>query len=241
MQFVDFHCHLDLYPNFEKALKEREESKVYTLTVTTTPRAWPKNKELTFNQKYVRAALGFHPQLITQNYENELSLWEKYLPQAKYVGEIGIDAGKKFRHTLNLQIKILRQILELCAKEENKILTIHSIQSAELVLDQIEELLPATKGKVVLHWFTGSISEAKQAIEIGCYFSINPKMMATKKGRELLDFLPMDRILTETDGPFTGLQCSDLEGLVKTLAKNKNKSVGVMEKRIVSNFITLVK
>ncbi|MFG2730026.1 TatD family hydrolase [Streptomyces canus] len=35
------------------------------------------------------------------------------------------------------------------------------------------------------------------------YFSFNPAMTATSKGQTLLEALPMDRVLLETDGPFT--------------------------------------
>ena len=36
---VDFHCHLDLYPDFEVAIAKAEAARIYTLTVTTTPKA----------------------------------------------------------------------------------------------------------------------------------------------------------------------------------------------------------
>lgn len=61
---VDFHCHLDLYPDLEDAIAKAEAARIYTLTVTTTPKAWPRNYELTRHTRYVRAALGLHPQLI---------------------------------------------------------------------------------------------------------------------------------------------------------------------------------
>ena len=62
---VDFHCHLDLYPDLQAAIAKAEAARIYTLTVTTTPKAWPRNHELTRGKRYVRAALGLHPQLQT--------------------------------------------------------------------------------------------------------------------------------------------------------------------------------
>jgi TatD DNase family protein len=38
---VDFHCHLDLYPDHEAAISRAETSRIYTLTVTTTQRPGP--------------------------------------------------------------------------------------------------------------------------------------------------------------------------------------------------------
>ena len=91
---VDFHCHLDLYQDFEAVILECEEVGVHTLTVTTTPKAWPRNFELTSKTHCVRAALGLHPQLVADRV-NELKIWETYLPHTRYVGEVGLDGGTK--------------------------------------------------------------------------------------------------------------------------------------------------
>jgi hypothetical protein len=90
---VDFHCHLDLYPDFETAIAKAEAARIYTLTVTTTPKAWPRNHVLTRGTRYVRAALGLHPQLVAER-AGELALWEHHLPEARYVGEVGDITGK---------------------------------------------------------------------------------------------------------------------------------------------------
>jgi TatD DNase family protein len=199
---VDFHCHLDLFPDFVSAVKHAEEAGVYTLTVTTTPRAWPRNHEYTRATRHVRAALGLHPQLVA-DHSAEISLWEEYLPQARYIGEVGLDAGPRYYHSLALQREVFIRILQKCAEAGNKILTVHSVRSATAVLDLIESHLPSPKGQVVLHWFTGSKSEARRAANLGCYFSINESMLRTARGLDLVAFLPSDRLLTETDAPFT--------------------------------------
>ncbi len=55
---VDFHCHLDLYPDHAAAVERCQRDGVFTLTVTTTPKAWPRNNERSSDTRYVRAALG---------------------------------------------------------------------------------------------------------------------------------------------------------------------------------------
>jgi TatD DNase family protein len=201
-RFVDFHCHLDLYPNPEAAITEADAAGVYTLTVTTTPKAWPRNFALTRRTRYVRAALGLHPQLVAAH-SGELPLWEKYLPETRYVGEVGLDAGPQYFRSLDLQKQVFERILTRCAEAGDKILTVHSVRAAKTVLDLIEAHLPPGKGQTVLHWFTGSKSEARRAADIGCYFSVNARMLQSDKGRDLVRSLPSDRLLTETDGPFT--------------------------------------
>jgi TatD DNase family protein len=200
--FVDFHCHLDLYPDHAAAVNACERAGIFTLAVTTTPRAWPRNEALTASTHHVRAALGIHPQLVTEG-ANELALWEQYLPQARFVGEVGLDAGPRFYRSLDIQKDVFRRVLQCCAEQGDKVLSVHSVRAAKAVLDAIGAFLPPTKGRIVLHWFTGTIAEARRATELGCYFSINAEMLRTERHRELVAMLPLDRLVTETDGPFT--------------------------------------
>ncbi len=199
---VDFHCHLDLYPDHAVAVRAAEAAGVFTLAVTTTPRAWPRNHELAQRTKHVRAALGLHPQLVAEC-ENEIELWDRHLAETRYVGEVGLDAGPRFFKSLDAQKRVFQHMLQRCAQAGDKIITVHSIRSAKVVLDLVETHLPPERGKIVLHWFTGTKSEAKRALELGCYFSINAGMLSNEKHAPMVQAIPLDRMLTETDGPFT--------------------------------------
>lgn len=199
---IDFHCHLDLYPDHAEAIAECERNRVFTLAVTTTPKAWARNHELTKSTKHVRAALGLHPQLVGQRAQ-EIGLWEELLPQTRYVGEVGLDAGPRFYRTFETQKAIFERVLTACARAGDKVLTIHSIRAAKTVLDMLEQHLPSQQGTAVMHWFTGSQTEARRAVDMGCYFSVNHEMLASAKHAELVRALPLERLLTETDGPFT--------------------------------------
>jgi TatD DNase family protein len=190
----------DLYPDHEVAIARAEAARIYTLTVTTTPKAWARNHEVTRHTRFVRAALGLHPQLVAER-AGELPLWERLLSEARYVGEVGLDAGPRFYKSLNAQKHVFRGVLERCAEAGGKILTVHSVRSVPAVLEMIERYLPRDRGAVVLHWFTGSKSDARRAATLGCYFSLNAEMTRSDRGRALVTELPIDRILTETDGP----------------------------------------
>ena len=240
---VDFHCHLDLYPDHAAAVAECDQESVFTLAVTTTPRAWPRNRELAAKTRHVRAALGLHPQLVAERAE-ELPLWEEYLPQAKYVGEVGLDAGPRFYRSLDMQKQVFERILQCCADSGGKILTVHSVRAAALTLDLIEAHLPADRGRVVLHWFTGSRAEARRAIELGCYFSINVEMLRTERHRDLVATLPLERLLTETDGPFT--KCNrrptrppDVIDAVEAIARTRNMEAEAVVLAIRGNLSAL--
>ncbi len=149
------HGKLAIYPDHEAAIARAEATRVYTLTVTTTPMAWRRNAELTRDTRFVRAALGLHPQLVAER-ASELALWEERLPETRNVGEVGLDAGPRFYLSFDLQRLVFRTVLERCADAGDKMLSVHSVRSAGAVLALIEAFLPADRGTVVLHWFTGT-------------------------------------------------------------------------------------
>jgi TatD DNase family protein len=198
---IDYHCHLDLYPDFEEEFRKCTRNRVATLSVTTTPRAWPKNSELASTSPMVRVGLGLHPQLVGER-SHELSLFEKYLPEARYVAEVGLDAGPAHYKSYPQQKVVFETIVRLCAQAGGKILSVHAVRAARDVLRMIEDHLTGTDNRVVLHWFTGSLAEARRAVALGCYFSINQAMFGKPAGVALVAGLPRERLLTETDGPF---------------------------------------
>jgi len=241
---VDLHCHLDLFADPVSAVYAAEKDEIYTLTVTTTPKAWPRNYELTQKTKYVRAALGLHPQVVAER-ALEIGLWEQYLSQTRYIGEVGLDAGPQFYKSFDLQKHIFTRVLQKCSEAGGKILSVHSVRSAALVLDLIESHLPRERGQVVLHWFTGSKSELRRAIKLGCYFSVNAAMMKNDRGRDLIVAIPDDRLLTETDAPFTRVvdrpsTPSDVAITVDILAGLRQVGVNVVAEKIRSNLETML-
>jgi TatD DNase family protein len=236
---VDFHCHLDLYPDHAAAVERCENDGVFTLAVTTTPKAWLRNLELASQTRYVRAALGLHPQLIADR-AHEIQLWEELLPRTRYVGEVGLDAGPRFYRSLETQKEVFARILGLCAITGDKILSTHSVRATKDVLDMIEKYMPPSRGCVVLHWFTGTAKEAKRAVDLGCFFSVNAEMLVNEKRAAITKTLPLNRILTETDGPFTQTSGrpaspSDVWIAVEGLARLHGTSPSQMSEIIRSN------
>lgn len=201
-QLVDYHCHLDLYPDHERAMRECDAEGVQTLAVTTTPRAWARNHQLASTTRNVRVALGLHPQLVADR-AHEIALWDELLPRTRFVGEVGLDASPRFYRSFDMQKDVFRHILRACSTSGDKILSIHSVRTAKKVLDMIEDELPSARGTAILHWFTGSAADLRRAVDLGCYFSINAAMMANERKAKLAAEIPLDRLLTETDGPFT--------------------------------------
>ncbi|WP_367898800.1 Qat anti-phage system TatD family nuclease QatD [Leptospira sp. WS58.C1] len=243
-EFVDFHCHLDLFKDFELIVKQTEEAKVHTLTVTTTPKAWSKNRDLTKNLKYVQAALGLHPQIISER-SHEIEIWNEFQKETRFIGEIGLDRGPMHLSSIELQKVILKRILIACAKSGDKILSLHSVQASQLLLEMLEEFFPYRKGKIILHWFIGNKNQIEKALRLNCFFSINRQMLNSKRGTQIAGVLPSDRILTETDGPFiyrgnAPYKPWDVEDTVKKLSQIRDIEFSELKMIIRRNLDTLL-
>jgi len=242
---VDYHCHLDLYQDYERQFAQCGASSVEILAVTTTPRAWSRNRALSASFSNIRVALGLHPQLVAQT-PNELRIFESHLPEARFVGEVGLDASPRYYASFAEQRRIFQHILNLCAAAGNKILSIHSVRAGREVLNCIEQSLAGSKSRAVLHWFTGSKEDAKRAAELGCFFSMNSQMFDTPTAHRILDVIPENRLLTETDGPFVqigdrAIHPGEVDDAVTRLARALNYSEVQMENLILSNLAILEK
>lgn len=196
---IDFHCHLDLYPDPAKEVRDAEAARVYVLSVTTTPRAWVRTAQLAKGHKRIRTALGLHPQLAHERH-SELGLFEELLPRSRYVGEIGLDGGAGYREHSALQRKVFDTILHLSDRGGGRIMSIHSRQAVDEILERLAHVPGA--GIPILHWFSGTASQLRRAIDLGCWFSVGPAMLRSAKGKSLASAMPRNRVLTETDGPF---------------------------------------
>jgi TatD DNase family protein len=199
---IDLHCHLDLYPDPRRVAEECREQQLYVLSVTTTPSAWNGTAALAKGASRIRTALGLHPQLAHER-KGELALFERLLPETRYVGEVGLDGGPEYKRYWSDQVMVFERILAACREGGGRVLSVHSRRAATPVLDYLEKSPGA--GTPVLHWFSGSPRELTRAIDLGCWFSVGPTMLAGEKGRALTARMPRDRILTETDGPFARL------------------------------------
>ena len=198
---VDFHCHLDLHPNMQVAFDRCDRLGCTTFTVTTTPKAYARNEAFAARSRHVRAALGLHPQLVEKR-GDEIELFEELAERTRYIGEIGLDASRNHYPSFERQKQVFDCALAICASQGDKIISVHSARCTRLVLDSLERASVTRSCKVVLHWFSASKADIQRAIDIGCWFSVNEKMLSTSSGRALIEMAPKGCILTETDAPF---------------------------------------
>jgi TatD DNase family protein len=118
------------------------------------------------------------------------------------------------------------------------VLSIHSRRAATPVLNHLEEAPDA--GIAVLHWFSGTKRELARAVSLGCWFSVGPAMLTNGRERALVAQMPPDRVLTESDGPFTQIDGRpafpwDVDGAVRALSEVWNLELLGVQGRLDDN------
>ncbi len=236
----DTHFHLDLFETQEELIREIEANQIYTIAVTNLPVLFKKLND-SLSSKFIRPALGFHPELLGQ-YKHQIPQMWSLLNETKYIGEVGLDfkTGKDFKE---LQISFFTELIERSNIFGDKILTVHSRQSANEIVSIIGDDF---KGKVILHWYSGNKTTLKKAIDNGYYFSINYSMVNSNSSKELIKLIPIERLLLETDAPFVKFNDKPfsmlgIKEIIKELASILNIDQMKMTTILWTNFKTLIK
>lgn len=234
----DCHCHLDL-KDFDSDRNRVVKERVIVVNNGLNPESNRKTLELAKNPN-VKPALGFYPWDAVKSGVKEVEKEIEFISKQKIVaiGEVGLDYyhGKDPKD-IELQKEVFTKFLRLAEKMD--IPAVVHTRSAE---SDVLELIKKVKIKIVLHMYTGSLKLVKDFLEIGCYFSIPSLVVRSKSMQELVEKVPIEKILTETDAPYL----SHKKGLrnepkfvkysIKKIAEIKKISVKECEEKIYSNF-----
>ena len=207
MQFTDTHTHLyaeefsaDIGPLIQEAMAKGiqrfllpniDSGSVEGLTVLSEK--YPEN---------CFPMMGLHPCSVKDNWEEEMRLVEKLLSEKRFiaVGEIGMDLywDKTF---VKEQEIVFRKQVEL-ANHYKLPVSIHSRESFE----EIYTLLLETKKEMpcgVFHCFTGTIEQAKRAINLGFFLGIGGVVTFKNSGLDnTLEQIDLRHVVLETDAPY---------------------------------------
>lgn len=190
---IDTHFHLDFYKNHKQMYKDINNLHQYTLCMTNTPEIYQECQKLYFNTKYIKFALGFNPK--SNNPKESFTKFINIFKGAEYIGEVGLDFSKQYISKIEEQKQYFNVIVELCSSA-NKLLSVHIRNAEDSAIEVIKKYKPK---KCIIHWFTGNRKQMEQLVDLGCYFSINANMINNKN----ILLIPKDKILIESDGPFT--------------------------------------
>jgi TatD DNase family protein len=183
---VDTHCHIDSYDNPVAVLEESAAAGIHIIAVTESPDRYRLLRTRLGRRAKVDVALGYHPLRAGDLTPHDLVRFFRLLPEATWVGEIGLDFSQAGRATRSQQLRAFDAILAEPLLQ-TKPVTVHSRGAERDVITRLAQAhVPA-----IMHWFTGPPSAADEALASGLSFSVNPAMVNTQKGAALLQRLPL--------------------------------------------------
>lgn len=209
--FVDSHCHLNLidYDALQSDMKTVVEAAKnnqieHMLCVGTTLLDVPHLLSIANEFDNVTISIGLHPNEETLNEPSiETLIATASHPKVWAIGETGLDYYRQDENdSKNAQKERFIKHIE-AAKALKKPLIIHTRQARADTIDVLRRENAQAAGGV-LHCFTEDLLTAKAALDLGFYISFSG-IVTFKNAIELqavADFIPLDRMLIETDSPY---------------------------------------
>ncbi|MFT4311071.1 MAG: TatD family hydrolase [Candidatus Woesearchaeota archaeon] len=228
MKLVDVHVHLD-FPEYKKDINElikNCESKGVRAIVANGVNKKSNREILKLSEKFdvVKPALGIYPtdahSMSFEEIDDELDFIKKSKP--KGYGEVGLD--NKYLETKEQKEKqehAFEGFLKLSEKTK-KPLIIHSRKAEQEIIERLE----SSNAKAVMHCFMGKKRLVQKASDLGYSFSVLPIIIKLEQLKQLVEYVPLKQLLTETDGPFMSLtdkrnEPSEVIHSVKEIARIK--------------------
>lgn len=205
----DSHCH----PQFPQYKSDREEmikraldEGVFMICVGTDLETSKQGIELAQKHKNMWATVGAHPNDV--NDELGIMNYEQLLAQPKVVavGEVGLDYYRTSEpEKQKRQKEVFEQFIEL-AQKTKKPMILHFRDSPKGSSGRVHkdalEMLPKDFSNGVSHSFTGNLDEAKEYVNRGIYLGFNGIITFARQYDEVVKYVPLNRILLETDAPY---------------------------------------
>lgn len=217
--FIDSHCHLhygmreDMSDDRSEMLSRdvcnaMEAGVEYMLNVCTDIRDVSYIHDISNQYKNVFASVGVHPDGAEEHlslYGDVSSLCNVLLHELAHchcvaIGECGLDYF--YEKDLSRQ-KLQREVFAAqayLAQSHDYALIVHSRMAEFDTIAVLKESTPCG----VMHCFTGDVDFARQCLDLGFYISFSGiiTFKSAHDLREVLRYVPLDRMLYETDAPF---------------------------------------
>lgn len=205
MSLVDVHCHLSM-KHFrddldQVILRAKERKLILIVTSSISPGDFFSSLKIVNKYKnYVYITLGLHPPGVTEEtFKQTIKLIKKYKNDILGIGEVGLDFYHvKSEDLRKFQQKTFREFIRLSKRLELPLI-VHSRDAMPLTLNILRE---EDARNVILHCFSGSVEEAKTAIDEGWLISIPTAVANRPLYQSNARFVPLSHMVLETDSPF---------------------------------------
>lgn len=264
MKLVDIHCHIEserFESDLDEVVKRAENAGVKAIVVSgVNPEANRKVLELSKKYSTIKASFGLYPidSIISKfpnlnddyprevkpfDYKKEIEWIKENKNLCISIGEVGmelkvVEGNKDFEKIKQAQEEVFQDAIKL-AVELDKPLVVHTRGAEKEVIEILEKY---NHKKIVLHCFGGRKSLIKKAVENGWYFSVPAVITRLLHFQTLVEIVPLEQILTETDAPYLApisgerSEPKDVAITVKEISKIKNLSEEEVANQIWENF-----
>lgn len=192
---IDTHCHLMDYREPQAILKKINDDQLNVVSMSLNPDQYKKARAFYNNHQKVHIALGLFPDKNLMNSSRQDSFFQ-HINETRFIGEIGLDFLTDDTALQQAQREFFKKALIKC-HGKNKVISVHSRRAAAEALAMINQFY---QGTAIMHWFSGPPALIKNTSKT-IYFSINPAMLKSKKGKLIIQSIPKDQVLLESDGP----------------------------------------
>lgn len=253
---IDTHAHLDS-PKFdndrEEVIDRALQAGIETIVnIGFNRETIPTTIALAEKYPFIYAVVGWHPtDAIDMKLEEDLAWIERLCshPKVVAIGEIGLDyywdtSPKEIQHTVfREQIRLARRL--------NKPIVIHNRDAHEDIVRILKEEKAEEVGGI-MHCFSGSPEIAKKCLDMNFHISFGGPVTFknARVPKEVLECVPLDRILLETDAPYltphphrgqrnesayvrliaetvAGIKSVSLEEIAKITSENGRRCLGI--------------
>ena len=255
-RLVDVHAHL----NFADYDRDREEVvgriKAENLAVINVGTDLKTSREVVdlADGKNFWAIVGIHP---TETVEITEESWSKLKELALNkntvaIGECGLDYSRLNNQVIGEREKVIRKqqqdVFERqidLAHEVGKPLMLHIRDAYDETLDILNSKFQILKFTIPgdVHFFAGDTAIAKKFLDLGFVLSFTGVITFAKEYEEVVKYVPLERMLSETDCPFVaptpyrGKRNEPLyvSEVVKKIAEIKNRPIDEVAEAIWQN------
>ncbi len=199
---IDSHCHLaddEIYNDLDNIIEAAMANNVrYFMSIGTNHSNSKKTLEIASGLANVVCSVGTHPCELEGYDENNWSALVSH-PKTVAIGEIGLDYYYvKEDDKRKDQARVLESMLSIASDAE--------LPCVFHVRDAFDDFYSIYNDNQpgVLHCFTGSLDETKKGLDRGLYISFSGivTFKNSESLRDVLRYVPRDRILVETDCPY---------------------------------------
>ena len=259
--YFDTHAHLgmeDYDEDREELILKLQSEKIGVINIGVDKKSSFEAVALANQYENVFATIGYHPKDAEGEFKEED--FEELVKNSKVVGigECGLDYFRikgdfkieslKTNLPAGRQVELFKKQIDFAVKHDLPVI-IHCRDAHKEIIEILElkkqEFGDSLRG--VIHFFSGGVEEAQKYLDLGFYFSFGGVITFTDAYDEVIEFIPIERILPETDAPFVapvpyrGKRNEPIfvKEVYKKMAELKNEDLAKIKEILMENIESL--